>query len=144
VLGLETSSRPTVSGALLDSDFREKAKRVLRKFNDGFEHGGSFISWTDEDREIWGQINALDPLEAHDLSVQALKSRMDDWLREIDPGIKGRLHVPTPNFTEGMGWASRFIEWAENLSEADRREMGSTPEGRYRWLLKKLFPPTSS
>ena len=162
--GTDRERKPEASTMnLMDSDFREKAKRVLRKQSEGFRDGGGFYSWTEDEREIWDQINALDPLEKHDLIDEVFKSQMDDrvqginllteafrkGVREILPGFE--FHDITPDFTEyekkRIEHRERFrqaIERMENASEDDLREMGNTPEERFRWLLRQWFPPTSS
>jgi len=68
----------------MDSDFREKAKRVLRKLNERFHHGGGALEWTDEERETWRQINALDPGDRFDLAHEAFESQVEDQIREIN------------------------------------------------------------
>ena len=57
----------------MDSDFREKAKELLRKQTKRFEGGGAFFDWTDQEREIWRQINELGPIDRSDLHLEAFK-----------------------------------------------------------------------
>jgi hypothetical protein len=61
------------------------------------------------------------------------------------------IHDVEPDFTEyekkrleNREQYRRALERWKNLSEADLREMGDTPEEWLRWALRKQFPPTSS
>ena len=50
----------------MDSQFHEKAKRLLAKQGERleiFDGGGNFFPWTDEDLEVWRRIQALAPAD---------------------------------------------------------------------------------
>jgi len=153
---LATLDRVSFSGYAMESDFRTRAKDVWRKYTQGSQGGwggGSFHAWSDAERETWRQINEMDAIEWEDLRseeyedgvcercVQQFGLQPEEDILRLDPEYQRRKAESRERFR-------RSIEQVRGMSESDQREAGLEPgsslEERFRWVMRRWLPPTSS
>ena len=112
---------------------------------DSYQGGGCYFEWMADEREIWRQINAMDPLDKLDLQNDALRlSRRQlrlDLLKNLenldDEGVREIARREIESIDGDLDEHERYKAEAR---EVFRRSLESgSPDEWIRWVLGQPF-----